>query len=1216
MKKRLFRIPVIVCMALLVSSACYAEEHLPLSGKSFTIGSGSATDWTHKYETLSFTGIPDKLSFNFAYIYTAQSNIGNPTLNFSSLSAFAQAILGIGGYSDERKGVGNTHMLYIEESANGTNWTTIWTNDDATDKNSHASGDIQLSKSTRYIRFHHSCNFSNSYTDIKVTELKYLEDPDPATIDFGAAIINSGEVTKTCLLNWCNIAPLSVSCSNPRFTVTPAGFGNVDTYGSQVLTVAYTHTGEAGSHEGDITVTNGTYTKTIHVSATTTKRQQTITWNSDLAATGFAMNINEQYPDEGQVPVLAKATGGGRITFTSEDESIIAVVADTALLAKGIGTVRITAYQAGDEEYQEVSDTKSFVVTPLQKQAILWDQNLYGLLTTSAPVTLTATATSGGEITYTSADESVVQINGNILTVVGEGETYITATQAGFTDGNGIEWLSVSQNNYVVVRNPASQCNGMALSQGSLTLNGSKKSQDYNLSGIPNMLTFTAKHGEKNTSTWGSSTYSALIVEQYAYINNLWDWYQVYNQVVGTSDTQSGNISLDETATKLRFRTLETGTDHTVSNIRVTRQKFMRSDVTAVDQVIETNAMWNQTITIGHSNIDQMTVTSKQQILTLSTSTLGEGCNDFGEDAFTVSFTPTVKYVDYYDTIVITDNKTVPTTIEIPVHLYAQGLHQVINDFVLPEACLTTATLDPFAATATSNLEVVYLSSDSTVAYVENNRLVILSAGTVAITAYQAGDERYESASDTKTIVISLTPTTVIEAPQAKPIAVGQPLADSKLIGGTASVDGSFAWLEPQTMPEAGEQTFAVLFTPTNSAIYATATTQVTLEVLYELPTTYGVYQASFCQGDSVEFAGKWYYTDTEEQPILVPEKNDLGGDSIVTFSAVVLPTYLIEEDTAIHMNEPFTWREKEYGAWTPGVYTLYDSLVSIHGCDSVYALELTVNAIPYLIQETGVACQNEQRVWHGKDLPTQAAGTFVLYDSLQSIYGTDSVYELTLTVYPAYALEDEAQTMYVGQAGEWREIDLSLLPVGDTVLTKAYTTVSGCDSVYTMHLTVNEAPTTYGKDTIYICGRGEVAFYDDVEYNKPNKKPVSVTLSTPNQFGGDSIVELWVLASNKYDMSFTKTIEEGTSETWQGIDLSVLPAGDTTLVVIYTTIHGCDSTYTLHLTVKAVQQTPTALDNTDGVDNQPCKFFRNGQMYIRKNGQVYNLQGIKVEER
>ena len=165
------------------------------------------------------------------------------------------------------------------------------------------------------------------------------------------------------------------------------------------------------------------------------------------------------------------------------------------------------------------------------------------------------------------------------------------------------------------------------------------------------------------------------------------------------------------------------------------------------------------------------------------------------------------------------------------------------------------------------------------------------------------------------------------------------------------------------------------------------------------------------------------------------------------------------------------------------------------------------------------------------------------------------------------------------------------------------------------MHLTVNEAPTTYGVDSIYICGRGDVAFYDNAEYSKPSKTPFTVTLSTPNQFGGDSIVELWVLASNKYDMSFSKEIKEGDEEEWQGIDLSLLPAGDTTLVVIYTTVHGCDSTYTLHLTVKPVQQTSTALDNADAVEDKPYKFFHNGQMYIRKNGQLYNLQGIKVDE-
>ena len=1300
MKKIHLLTQIILFVTLLVSSASYAQEHLPLSGKSYTIGNGSATDWTHKYETLSFTGVPDKLSFNYAYIYTAQANIGNPTLNFASLSSFAQAILGIGGYSDTRKGVGNTHMLYIEESANGTNWTTIWTNDDATNKNTHSSGDIQLSKSTRFVRFHHSCNFSNSYTNISISELKYLEDPDPAEVDFGSAVINTGEVTMTSLLNWCNIAPLTVTCDNPRFTVTPNEFGNIDTYGSQILTIAYTHTDEAGSNEGDITISNGTYTKMIHVTATTIKRSQTITWNNDLVATGYAMNIGEQYPDAGIVPEIATATSGGRITYTSDNSDVIEVIADTALLAKTVGTVNITAYQAGDGEYQEVSDTKSFIVTPLQKQSIIWDQNLYGLLTTGEPVVLTATATSGGEIVYTSHDESVVTISGNVLTIVGEGETYITATQAGFVDANEIEWLAVSQNNYVVVRNPASQCKGLALSQSTLTLNGSKLSQDYNLSGIPATLTFTAKHGTKNTSSWGSATYSALIVEQYAYINNLWDWYQVYNQVVGTGDTQSGNIMLDESATKLRFRTLETGTDHTISNIRVTRQKFMRSDVTAINENIETNATWQKTITISHSNIDLITVTSKQGLLNINVTTLGEGCDDFSDDAFTVSFTPTVRYEDYFDTIVITDQKAQPTIVEIPVHLYSQGLHQIINDFELPATCLTTDIVASFHATATSGLEVVYLSSDSTIAYVdENKQLIIRAAGTVTITAYQAGDDRYEFASDAKTIEIQLTPTTIIKDPQATAIAAGQSLAKAKLIGGSASVDGSFAWQAPETMPEAGEQTYTVVFTPADTAIYASATTEVTVHVedgqiaqsitwndvfpelfyqgmsfeltatassellvvytssdetiarvegttLYPLaagtvtiiasqagnefyfaadsvkkqlvvspiPTTYGEYQASFCYGDSVEFVGKWY-TAAVEDSVTVPEKNIYGGDSIVVFTTVVKPSYLLEEDTTIRMNDSLVWREKEYGLMIPGSYTLYDSLQTSENCDSVYALHLTVEAIPYLIQEVTTACQNEDALWRGKTLPTKEAGTVIFYDSLLSQYGMDSVYELTLTVYPTYALEDEAQTIYVGTAAEWRGIDMSQIPAGDTILTKVYPTLQGCDSVYTMRLTVNEAPTTYGADSIYICGRGEVAYYDNKEYTKPSKTPVTVTLSTPNQFGGDSIVELWVLASNKYDMSFSKTIIEGTEEEWQGIDLSVLPAGDTTLVVIYTTVHGCDSTYTLNLTVKAKENTATALDNTDAVDNKPYKFFRNGQMYIRKNGRVYNLQGIKVEE-
>ena len=768
-------------------------------------------NWDDKYVTFKFEGVPNELSFESKFIYRDNG------LNKMTATK-------VGGSTVE----GQLYFLYVDESADGKTWSAVW-NDQELDKDNWKNWTKQLKKTTRYIRFHLHANYGALYRNIKVTELSYVEDPEPASIDFGSAVINSGEVSKTAMINWCNVSPLTVTSSNPRFTVTPAQFGNFDQFATQTLTISYTHTNEAGAQEGDITIANDKYSKTIQVSATTTKRPQTITWNADLASTGFAMNIEEQYPNEILIPVIATVTNGERITFTSDNEEVIEVIADTALLAKAIGIANITAYQAGDNEYEEVSSTKQFTVTDLRKQSITWDQNLYGLLTTSGSIELTATATSGGEITYTSANTNIVKIEGNVLTVVGEGETYITATQAGYIDENEVEWLAVSQNNYVIVRNPKSQCNQMALSQGSLTLKNNNRV--FDLSGIPATLTFTAKHGTKN-GLWGTApSYAPLQVEQFACINNLWDWYEVYNKVVGTSDTQSGNIALDESATKVRFSTIESGTDHTISNIQVSRKKFMRADITEVDQEAETNTAWQKTITVSHSNIDMMSISTQNGLLTLSQTTLGEGCGDFGDDAFTVSFTPKMKNQEFKDTIVITDGKEQPSTIEIPVRLVTKGLNQSINDFDLPAEALATDEI-AVATTASSGLEVTFLSSDSAVAYVEEGRLVIVSAGIVTITATQEGDAKYDAALPiAKTIVITKVPTTITTAPTAATIVYGQSLEASALSDGEGSVDGTFAWETPQAVPAAGTPSYNVVFTPTQSGIYATSTTLVSLRV-------------------------------------------------------------------------------------------------------------------------------------------------------------------------------------------------------------------------------------------------------------------------------------------------------------------------------------------------------------------------------------------------
>lgn len=784
-------------------------------------------NWDDKYVTFKFEGVPNKLTFDYKFIY--RDNILN------KMTATPP-----GGSTVE----GQLYFIYVDESADGSTWSAVM-NDQSIDKDNWKSYNKTLKKTTRYIRFHLHANYGALFKNIKVSELKYVEDPDPDTIDFGSDVINAGEKSKTSLINWCNIAPLSVICDNPRFTVKPVSFGNFDTYATQTLTVKYTHTNEAGTNEGDITISNGdaTYTKTIHVTAITTKRPQTITWNTELAATGFAMNVGEQYPDE-TITTIANATSKGAVTFTSDNSDIIEVIDDTKLLAKGTGKVNITAHQAGDTEYQAVSDTKEFTVTQLLKQSITWEQNLYGLLTTSNPLTLTATATSGGDITYASADKNVVKVEGNVLTVVGEGETYITATQAGGTIG-GSEWLAVSQDNYVIVRNPNSQCNGMALSQGSLTLNNTER--EFALSGIPQVLTFTAKHGEKS-ALWGTApSYAPLIVEQYAFKNNQWDWFEVYNKVTGTGNTASGNISLDESATKIRISTIESGTDYTVSNIRVTRKKFMRSDVASIGENVESNAAWQATITISHSNIDLMTVTTKKGLLALSKSTLGEGCGDFGDDAFTVSYTPMDKNVDYKDTIVITDGKAEPSIIEIPVRLHSVGLNQTINinEFDVPETALTTDLIGPFTATATSELPVTYAVSDENIArIIDGNKVEFLSYGTVDIIAKQEGNGKFNPAQEIhKTIEVSKAEPAFITYPTGTSVPYLGTLSGSVLSGGLLTVtlrgvadtevEGTFTWKYPDTQitESAGNHSYPVIFTPSDTKMYLSKEANIEIEI-------------------------------------------------------------------------------------------------------------------------------------------------------------------------------------------------------------------------------------------------------------------------------------------------------------------------------------------------------------------------------------------------
>ena len=232
-----------------------------------------------------------------------------------------------------------------------------------------------------------------------------------------------------------------------------------------------------------------------------------------------------------------------------------------------------------------------------------------------------------------------------------------------------------------------------------------------------------------------------------------------------------------------------------------------------------------------------------------------------------------------------------------------------------------------------------------------------------------------------------------------------------------------------------------------------------------------------------------------------------------------------------------------------------------------------------------------------------------VYTDTLHTIHGGDSIVTLTLTVHPLFASEEE-KIITVGDPETWQDMDLSLLSVGDTTLTAAYRTIYGCDSTYTLYLTVKPRIITYGNDTIYACS-GETVEYEGKTYKRTTND--TITLAGQNYAGGDSLVLLAVIFSQSFSAEAFLTITEGDEETWQDMDLSLLPVGDTTLMATYQTIHGCDSTYTLYLTVEEKVDNTEALPATIAEHAGDEKVLINGTIYIRKGDALFDLSGHVV---
>ena len=810
-----------------------------------------------------------------------------------TFSAKKQYVWGVGG-------VGNVNIQQYVNSK----WETITSINPG--KNFETYGPYSISREATNIRFSTTNgSYDRYFKDVYVTRATYVDAPKDDTLTFATKKLHSATDSITTTVLWGNTSSLSAGITGDgvaHFKATINNNASTCTNGIATVTVTYAHN-VVGEHSATLTLSNGMFTHKIALSGVTEKKDQQLKWANDYNGDQITLPVGKEVSD------AATATSGNAVTYTSSDENVVAIINGGAgFKAVGAGTAEITATQAGDDtEWNAVSATKTVVVTEKKIQSILWTDNLSRLKVGDADVPLTAvvrvlTITDGEEtyeessirtalLQYSSADESIVKVNHltKTLSIVGEGTTTVTASVSG-----DLWYEAASVTMPVKVRAASALCDAYVLDDATERTLNTIDEETYTINGPASQLVFTANRTKLAGFSGGN-----LKVDIY-YDGG---WHNIFNESVPLSDYQTyGPYSIPRNTTQVKFytETGATGYKH-VKDVAVTMAHYLETTTPSVtvDKSIIGDAI-ACTATVQFSNLpDDVPVTNSSEHIILTDENLGNVCGEFGEKTIRFTAYPTA-VGEIRDTLVISEPLT-GLSLRIPVLVKTQRNTQTITWDNAPDSILTT---DEVMLAASAQTAVSFSSSDETVAYVDAaNKLVIVKAGEVTITATAAQDEKYEEATLSKTITIALATPTIIAAPTMKvdSIGYGEALTDDMLVGGEASVAGVFTWNiadDADYLP--GTHEVPVLFTPTNTNWYSTAETTVSVVVTKMAQTIIwedvleGLsIQDTVCLTASAE-TEVTYSVDNEE--IAVIDGNKLyfrgGGTVVVTATAAESDLY------------------------------------------------------------------------------------------------------------------------------------------------------------------------------------------------------------------------------------------------------------------------------------------------------------------------------------
>lgn len=313
---------------------------------------GGGLDWDDKYYDIRFTGIPDKLSFDY-----------------------------------EKQASGATGVeWWVKESSDGSNWV-----DSKWGKQTSGSGtatNIQLLPSTRYLRFCYSGNFAGRFKNIHVTELQDFS-ATPVRVDFGTKGANYGTQEETVTFSHANAGRVTtmeiVGDDASYFSIERTNIPGTgrDLYATVTIAVSFDNRGEIRGEDSYDAVLHiednaGNFLNIPLTGVRNGKTDPEFSFNANHLPYFFGTNIAN----------VASSTNTDYthcpLTFETSDASIAQVIDGTLHIYSKNQEVTITVSQGENDDYAPGSAT--FTFTPRERPDL------------SVPLQLDKTIYQGGAV--------------------------------------------------------------------------------------------------------------------------------------------------------------------------------------------------------------------------------------------------------------------------------------------------------------------------------------------------------------------------------------------------------------------------------------------------------------------------------------------------------------------------------------------------------------------------------------------------------------------------------------------------------------------------------------------------------------------------------------------------------------------------------------------------------------------------------------------------